>query len=89
MLVVFAGVLISVASAIFEKSEAEKYNPAIVFADVALLIIAPKNDSKEIMKLHSGTKVFVLEQKNNYKKVQTTNNIVGWIKSETIKELKK
>lgn len=89
MLVVFAGVLISVASAIFEKSEAEKYNPAIVFADVAPLIIAPKNDSKEIIKLHSGTKVFVLEQKNNYKKVQTTNNIVGWIKSESVKELKK
>ena len=75
--------------AIINDVTSAKTIAGLYFSDVAPLIIAPKNDSKEIMKLHSGTKVFVLKQKNDYKKVETTNNIVGWIKSESVKEIKK
>jgi SH3-like domain-containing protein len=38
--------------------------------------------------LHEGTKVFVLETLNNWKKIQLTDGTEGWIDSNAIKELK-
>ena len=87
MLVVFALILISISSAIFEKSHSDNYNPAIVFNAVTPLLLSPKSSSKEIMKLHEGTKVFILLEEKQFKKVQLTNNVVGWINSKSIKEL--
>ncbi len=88
MLVVFAFVLISLASAIFEKSHSQNNKPAIIFAEVTSLLLAPKSSSKEIMKLHEGTKVFVLSTEKTFKKVQLTDGVVGWIDFNSIKEVK-
>jgi tetratricopeptide (TPR) repeat protein len=88
MLVVFAIMLFSVSSAILEKSHSDNYNPAIVFDEVTPLLIAPKSSSKEIMKLHEGTKVFVLSNDKTFKKIQLTNNVVGWVENKSIKEIK-
>jgi uncharacterized protein YgiM (DUF1202 family) len=59
-----------------------------VFAAISPLKKAPKTISKDIIILHEGTKVFVLEAKENYKKVQLTDGQIGWILSENIKEVK-
>ena len=56
-------------------------------------MIAEANDikinKKELQKLHEGTKVYVLETQNNFKKVQLTDNTKGWILSKDIREVKK
>ena len=88
MLVVFGLALISVSAAIFEKSHSENDKPAIVFAEVTSLFLSPKSSSKEIMKLHEGTKVFVLSNEKSFKKVQLTDGVVGWLDANSVREVK-
>lgn len=88
MTVVFAMILISVFCATFEKNRDKNNRPAIVFAAISPLKKEPKSNAKDVIVLHEGTKVFVLETKNNYKKVQLTDSQIGWILSESIKEVK-
>jgi tetratricopeptide (TPR) repeat protein len=88
MLVVLILILICVSSAITEKSHSENEKPAIIFAEVTQLLMLPKPSSKQIMKLHEGTKVFVLSSEKEYKKVQLTDGVLGWIESNSIKEVK-
>jgi SH3-like domain-containing protein len=40
------------------------------------------------MELHEGSKVYILESQTNWKKVQLTDETVGWIESSAIKEIK-
>ncbi len=89
MTVVLILILISLFCAIFERSRVKKEKPAIVFAAISPLKKAPKSVAKDIIILHEGTKVFVLETKDNYKKVQLTDGQIGWILSDNIKEVKK
>ena len=88
MIVVLALILINVSAAIFEKSHSENDKPAIVFAEITSLLTLPKSASKEIMKLHEGTKVFVLSNDKLFKKVQLTDGVIGWISSNSLKEVK-
>ena len=88
MLVVLTLILISVSAAIFEKSHSENDKPAIVFAEVTSLKTTPNSSGKEIMKLHEGTKVLVLLADKLFRKVQLTDGVVGWIESNSIKEVK-
>ena len=56
---------------------------AIVFADKTGIKTA---DLKENIKtLYSGSKVYVLEEKGNMLKVETTDHIVGYIDSKSVK----
>ncbi len=88
MLVVLVLILICVSTAFFEKLHSKNDKPAIVFAEVTSLLSLPKASSKEIMKLHEGTKVFVLLTEKEYKKIELTDGIVGWIDINSIKEVK-
>ncbi len=88
MLIVLALILISVSAAIFEKSSSENDKPAIVFAEVTSLKTTQNSSGKEIMKLHEGTKVFLISADKLFRKVQLTDGVVGWIESNSIKEIK-
>lgn len=80
--------LISVSAAISEKNDFEKERPAIVFAEVILVKSEPQMLSSTVFTLHEGTKVFVLETLDNWKKIQLTDGTEGWIEKNAIKELK-
>lgn len=88
MLAILLSIIISISSAIFEKSQAENNKSAIVFDEVTTLLTLPESSAKEIMKLHEGTKVFILSGNKTFKKVQLTNWVEGWIESKSIKEIK-
>jgi tetratricopeptide (TPR) repeat protein len=88
MVVVLGLIFISLFCAIFEKNRDKTERPAIIFAAIAPLKKTPKTTSKDIIVLHEGTKVYVQETKNNYKKVQLTDGQTGWILSKSIKEVK-
>lgn len=83
-----AGILLSLLSAYFEKSQSNNNNPAIVFVETTALKKEPKATSKEKILLHEGTKVYILGNKENYKKVQLTDETIGWINANDIKEIK-
>jgi len=80
--------LISVSSAISEKNHFENDKPAIVFAEMVLVKSEPQNASNTVFTLHEGTKVFVLEALDNWKKIQLTDGTEGWIEKTAIREVK-
>jgi tetratricopeptide (TPR) repeat protein len=88
MFIVVFLILISVLSAIFEKNNYETEKPAIVFAEVVAVKSEPKTSSSDVLVLHEGTKVFVLEVLDNWKKIQLTDGTEGWIENNAIKEVK-
>jgi tetratricopeptide (TPR) repeat protein len=80
--------LISVSAAISEKNHYESERPAIVFAEMVLVKSEPQNASNTVFTLHEGTKVFIKETLNNWKKIQLTDGTEGWIDKNAIKEVK-
>ncbi|WP_413999644.1 tetratricopeptide repeat protein [Flavobacterium sp. W1B] len=81
-------VIISVSAAFFEKSHAENERPAVVFAEITDMKSEPQKKSSNVFVLHEGTKVFVKETLDNWKKIQLTDGTEGWIESSAIKEVK-
>ncbi|MEL1240998.1 tetratricopeptide repeat protein [Flavobacterium flavipallidum] len=88
MFVMLLLVLISVASAGFEKSYFKNDRPAIVFAEITEVKSEPQKMGEAVVVLHEGTKVFVKETVDNWKKVQLTDGTEGWIDSNAIQEVK-
>ena len=88
MFVLVLLICISVLSAIFEKRHYENERPAIVFAEVIAVKSEPKPSSSDVLTLHEGTKVFVIETVDDWKKIQLTDGTEGWIIENAIKEVK-
>lgn len=62
--------------------------PAVVFAEQTSIKSEPNNRSQAVFDLHAGTKVDVLDQLNDWKKIQLSDGKSGWVLSDDIKELK-
>lgn len=88
MFIVLLFVLMSVSAAFFEKSHFDNERPAIVFAESIEVRSEPQNASNSIFILHEGTKVYVEESLDGWKKIQLTDGTEGWIDSKAIKEVK-
>lgn len=88
MFVLIFLMLISVSSGISEKNHFKNEKPAIVFAEMVLVKSEPQNASNTVFTLHEGTKVFVLETLDSWKKIQLTDGTEGWIDKNAIKEVK-
>ena len=88
MFVLIVLLLISVSAAISEKNHYKSEKPAIVFAEMVLVKSEPQNTSNTVFTLHEGTKVFILESLNNWRKIQLTDGTEGWIDKNAIKEVK-
>lgn len=88
MFVLIFLLLISVSVAISEKNDFENEKPAIVFAEMTLVKSEPQKAGNTVFTLHEGTKVFVLETLDNWKKIQLTDGTEGWIEKTAIKEVK-
>lgn len=88
MFIVVFLILISVLAALFEKNNYDNEKPAIVFAEVVAVKSEPKTSSSDVLVLHEGTKVYVLEVLDNWKKIQLTDGTEGWIENNAIKEVK-
>ncbi|QZK99850.1 tetratricopeptide repeat protein [Flavobacterium psychrophilum] len=88
MLFILLFAMVSIFAGFFEKNQSNNDRPAIVFADITLVKSEPKSNAQDAFVLHAGTKVFVLESLNNYKKIQLLDLKEGWIEKSAIKELK-
>lgn len=80
--------LVSVSAAISEKNDFDNERPAIVFAEMVLVKSEPQKGSNTIFTIHEGTKVFVMETMENWRKIQLTDGTEGWIEKTAIKEVK-
>lgn len=81
-------IVISILSAVFVKSVTLKERPAIVFDEVVSVKSEPSKSAQDAFILHEGTKVFVTEEVDNWKKIELADDSVGWIESSAIKEVK-
>lgn len=88
MFVAILAIIISIISAVFVKSVTTEERPAIVFAEVVSVKSEPAQNAEDAFILHEGTKVFVTEEIDNWKKIELADDTVGWIESSAIKEIK-
>jgi len=80
--------LVSVSAAISEKNDFDNEKPAIVFAEMVLIKSEPQKASNTVFTIHEGTKVFIKETLENWRKIQLTDGTEGWIEKTAIKEVK-
>ena len=53
--------------------------PAIVFVDEVVIKSEPNARSQEVFRLHEGTKLYVLDELNDWKKVKIADGKTGWL----------
>ncbi|MCK5442986.1 MAG: tetratricopeptide repeat protein [Maribacter sp.] len=86
-----AALFISMGSAAFafvQYNEFKADQPAIVFSSEVQIKAEPNQRSEQIFILHEGTKVNVLEELNEWKKIKIVDGKTGWVTSESIRLLK-
>lgn len=81
-------VLISFFAGYFEQSHFKNDRPAILFAESTEVKSEPQSSSPAVILLHEGTKVYVLETLEQWRKVQLTDGTEGWLNANAIKEVK-
>lgn len=87
-LVSLTAALVTVVFAFVQYQDYNAYRPAIIFADEIGIQAEPNMTSDEVFILHAGTKVNVLEELNNWKKIALTDGKTGWVSSDNLKLLK-
>ena len=60
-------------------------NSAIVFDTSVYVKSSPEEKSTNLFMLHEGTKVEILEELRNWRKIKLVNGSVGWIREEAIR----
>ena len=83
--------LVSIMSVIFafvQYNDFKKDQPAIVFDSEVQIKAEPNKRSEAIFILHEGTKVNVLDELNEWKKIRIVDGKTGWVTSASIKLLK-
>ena len=88
MFLLLIALLISVFSALFEKSHYDNDRPAIVFAEMTSVKSEPRTTAPDAFILHEGTKVMVLDKTANWNKIELLDGTEGWIESRDIREVK-
>ena len=60
---------------------------AIIFSEKTEVKNAPTFNSEDVFTLHEGTKVFVLDGVDNWKKIKLADGKIGWIIADELKEI--
>ena len=81
-------VIVSFLSANFLTNYKKIDKPAIIFEDTVEVKAEPKEDADKAFTLHEGTKVYVKETLDNYKRIHLTDKTEGWVLSSAIKEVR-
>lgn len=80
--------LLSLIFVIKAKHHSNRNQPAIVFSAKVSVKSEPNNKASETFELHEGTKVQVLEKIDSWFKIKLIDGKIGWLKEDTIKNLK-
>ena len=65
----------------------KKNRTAIIFDAKVEINNAPSINSEVIFELHEGTKVVILDDLQNWKKIKLADGKIGWINSNAVKEI--
>ncbi len=87
MMVVLAGIVLSIFAAVYIRASQSAQHPAIVFDEVISVKAEPNANADDAFLLHEGTRVNVLDKLDNWKKIQLADDTQGWIPAKAIREL--
>ena len=87
-IIFFLGSIICLIFAFMQYNDFMADQPAIVFDSEVQIKAEPNKGSQPIFLLHEGTKVNVLDELNEWKKIKIADGKSGWISSNSIKMLK-
>jgi tetratricopeptide (TPR) repeat protein len=79
--------IISLFFAFHTYKVANSKQEAIIFAQETNIKNAPILSSETIFELHEGTKITILENKDNWTKIKIADGQTGWIITKELKEL--
>lgn len=80
--------LVAILFAYFQYTIYLEEQPAIIFAEETTVRSEPNNRSEQAFLLHEGTKVNILEELNDWKKIELKNGQSGWLLAEDLRALK-
>jgi tetratricopeptide (TPR) repeat protein len=79
--------VITLFFAIENYNYVQKNRTAIIFKPKVEIKDAPSSNAEEVFELHEGTKVLVLDELDNWKKIKIADGKTGWIFAEYLKEI--
>lgn len=79
--------VVTVFFAFSNFEHAQKNRHAIIFEASVEVLNAPTQTSDEAFELHEGTKVQVLDELENWKKIKIRDGKIGWILDTALKEI--
>jgi len=79
--------LITVFFAFKNYDIVQKNRTAIIFAEKIKIKNAPTIKGNAVFELHEGTKVIILDELDNWKKIKIADGKIGWIPTEDLKEI--
>lgn len=80
--------ILCVLMAYLQFQEFKNDNPAIIFAKEVRISAEPNRNSEVVFTLHEGTKVNVLDQLNEWKKIRIADGQTGWLPEDNLRLLK-
>jgi tetratricopeptide (TPR) repeat protein len=80
--------ILAIFAAVSEKNNDTLFRPAIVFDEMVAVKAEPNAESSDAFTLHEGTKVEVKEELDDWRKIALPDGTDGWIRKNSIKELK-
>jgi len=87
----FAALFIAIVAIVFASLQYSNYQsdqPAIVFDSEVPVNSEPNLRSQQVFQLHEGTKLQVIEELNDWYKIELSDGQTGWLNSESVKLLK-
>ncbi len=79
---------LSILIAYLQYQDFENDNPAIIFSKEVKVTSEPNTNSEAVFTLHEGTKVNVLDELNDWKKIKIADGQTGWLPKDNLKLLK-
>ncbi len=79
--------VITVTFAFSNYKTTQKTRSAIIFEQKSDIKNSPSLDGETVFELHEGTKVYILDELSNWKKIKLADGKVGWINAADLKEI--
>lgn len=86
-ILMFFVMIVMVVFAFSNYDITQKSRSAIIFSLKSDIKNSPSIDGEEVFELHEGTKVFILDELSNWKKIKLADGKIGWINAADIKEI--
>lgn len=88
MFLMLIGFFVSTAAAFYQKDIFDKQQPAIIYDAMVEVKGEPNATANTAFELHEGTKVFILESLDDWRKISLVDGAEGWIMAKALRELK-